>query len=155
MKRLLLIISIFIAALLSACNGGSSSTPPVSLQSITVTSNDNVTVLGVRQAFVATAHYSDGSDAIVTNSAIWSSSNPEIATVSTIATKTGVKQVNALNAGIATPVAVGQTNISASLNGVSGTALLVVSPAVLVSINPVTAPSLSTPKGVTQQFTAI
>lgn len=66
MKKLLLIISIFIAALLSACNGGTSGST-TSLQSITIPNSYNTTVLGVTQNFIATANYSDGSNPIVTN----------------------------------------------------------------------------------------
>jgi hypothetical protein len=102
-------------------------------------SNPSIT-LGASQQFTATATYSDSTTRDVTGSAIWSSTNPSVATVS--------------SAGVATTSAAqGTTTINATLGTVSGTTTLMVTAPVLVSITVAPAnPSVSI--GSTQQFTA-
>ncbi len=88
--------------------GGSNGTGTVerrTVSSIAITPTDiNV---GQQQQLAATATYSDGSKAPITPDT-WSSSNPQALTVST--------------SGIATGVAYGQSNVSATLSGVQGNA---------------------------------
>lgn len=96
--------------------------------SMTVTPSGRTIAPGTKQNFSATGSFSDGTSQLVTNDATWSSGNTAVATVFA-------------SGGTATGIATGVTNISATLNGVSGSAPLNVSPATLVSIavNPATA----------------
>ncbi len=73
------------------------------------------------QPFTAVARYSDGSVRDVTASARWASASETIASV-------------AGSPGLATGVASGTSDISASLAGISGSATLTVTPATLVSV---------------------
>ena len=76
---------------------------------------------GLTQQFTASAKFSDGSTADVTTSASWTSSIGTVASISPI--------------GLATGLAVGSTNITATWEGVpSAQVLLTVTPAVLESI---------------------
>jgi hypothetical protein len=80
------------------------------LNSITVTPASATVGVNGTQQFIATAAYSDLSTAIITNNVLWSSS------VSTVA--------NVSATGLATGVSIGSTNITAALNGKSGSAVL-------------------------------
>jgi len=92
-------------AWLWGCGGGSNTTPP-SLSSIVVTPASVTLWAGLgTQQFTATGHYTDGSIKDLTNSVIWSSSSPSVASVA---------------GGIATPLVGGTTNIQAKSGGVSG-----------------------------------
>ena len=97
-KSLLFLLS---ALLLISCGGGSSSSG-VTLQSISISAPDVIAPLGITQQFTATGNYSDGTTANISNSVSWVSSNSSVATIN--------------SAGLVTPVAVGSTNITASLN---------------------------------------
>ena len=101
-------------------------------------------VLGINQAFVATAVYDDSSTGAVTAGATWTSSDTTVASVGNTGAATGV----------ATPLKVGSTTITASYQGVSGTTLLTVSGAKLTSIA-ITPSPLSVAVGGHQQLTAI
>ena len=98
--------------------------------SIAVTAPTNTTPLtpgipkGTTQQFVATGTYSDTTVQTITTTAIWSSSNTAYATVSN---SPGTE-------GLATGVGQGAATIKATLGGVSGSLLLTVNPAALVSI---------------------
>jgi len=96
---------------------------------------------GATQQFTATGTYSDNSTQNITASVTWSSSATSIATINA--------------AGLATGVSAGSAAISATLNGISGTASLNVTAAVatLTSIA-VTPANPSIAAGSTQQFTA-
>jgi len=72
------------------------------------------------QQLTATGRYEDDSVRDVTAEAQWTSSNPEIASVSAT--------------GLVTPVAAGTTTVTASMEGVAGTTTLTVTNAQLVSI---------------------
>jgi uncharacterized protein YjdB len=98
-------------------------TPP-QLVSITLNPLSVTLAIGQLANFTATASFSDGSTQDVTASAHWSVTNPLLANISnTLGT-----------AGQLTGVATGATSVSASLNGVSGSANLTVNAAVLTSI---------------------
>jgi uncharacterized protein YjdB len=111
------------------------------LSSIAVTPGSITVNAGATQAFTAIATYSDSSTKNVTATATWSSSATAVATISA--------------AGLATAVAQGSTTVTATLNGVSGTATLTVpAPAILTSIA-VTPANPSFDVGGAQQFTAM
>ncbi len=95
-------------------------------------------------AISATGIYSDNSTVDLSSSVTWSSSNQAVATVS----NTGATH------GTVTAVGVGTATVTATLGGVQSNFVVTVTNAVLnsLAITPVT---LSTPKGVGQQFTVI
>ncbi|HMT03659.1 MAG TPA: Ig-like domain-containing protein [Burkholderiales bacterium] len=109
------------------------------IQSVQISPTNPKIYLGSEQQFTATGIYSDGSTEDITNQATWTSSQTNIATISNF---TG-------NEGLATPLALGSTNITATFNGkVSLASTLTVSNATLQSIqispiNPST--SINTP----------
>lgn len=94
---------------------------PATINSITVTPNAPAIAVGSTQQFTATANLSDGNSQDVTNTVSWTSTTPVVATVNT--------------SGLSSSVSPGQTSISATLGGVSGTATLTVSPATLTSLS--------------------
>ena len=108
-------------------NGKNASTtvtvPAATLVSIAVTPATASIAVGGVQQFVATATYSDNSNAIITNSATWTSGTIASATV--------------LNTGIATGITAGTSTITATSGGQSGSALLTVT---AVAIPPVINP---------------
>jgi len=110
---------------------------------VQVTPTNPTAVLGIGQAFVATAIYDDNSTGVVTTSATWTSSDTTVASIGT----TGG------TAGVATPIAAGSATITATYQGVSGTTLLTVSGATLISIA-ITPSPLSVAVGGHQQLTA-
>ena len=116
--------------------------PAPALSSITVTPTtpDNLAV-GSTQLFVAMGKYADGETMDITSKATWTSSDVNIATVS--------------SAGVATGVAIGSTNITAALSGV--TSPVVSLPVVAftlssITITPATPANLAV--GLTEQLTA-
>ncbi|MDP3157348.1 MAG: Ig-like domain-containing protein [Archangium sp.] len=113
------------------------------LESIELAPSPSSVPKGLQQNFVAIGHFSDGSTTPVSEAATWSSSAPNIATVSNAAGSRG--QATALLEGV--------TTISASLQGFLASATLTVTPASLTSIavTPVT-PSIA--KGLSLQFAA-
>jgi hypothetical protein len=89
------------------------SSTPKQVTAIAVTpANASVTV-GSQQQFTATATYSDGSTANVTSTASWAVANTALATIT--------------SGGLATGVAAGSTQVTASLSGVTGSDPLTVS----------------------------
>src|SRR5437763_359683 len=113
------------------------------LVSIDVTPSPANVPIGVTTPFTATGHFLDGTTANITTTATWTSSVPSAATV----TDTGA------NKGKVTGVALGATTITATSGLISGSSLVTVVPAELVTItvDPLLA---SIPKGTTQQYTA-
>ena len=111
------------------------------VESITVTPNPAVLAEGQNQQFTATANYSDGSSSPVTGSAMWSSNDTNIATVVS-------------NSGLASTAGIGNTQITATFGGQTGSATVVVTQATLESlaINPPQA--LSAP-GTKRRYQAI
>jgi hypothetical protein len=113
------------------------------LVSIAVTPANPSIALGTNQQFTATGTYTDGSTLNLTGSVTWISSVPAVATVSNTAP----------NVGLATSVGTGQTMITASSGSISGSTILTVTPAALLSII-VTPAAPTIPLGSTRQFTA-
>ncbi len=113
------------------------------LVSIDVTPTDPSTPMGLPQQFSASGNFSDGTVQDLTTMVTWSSSNKGIAQVS---------NADGSN-GLATTVAPGQTTITASYGGKSGTTTFTVTSATLssITITP-TAPQIAL--GTTLQFTA-
>jgi uncharacterized protein YjdB len=111
--------------------------PSVTVTSIAVTPPTASIAVGATQQFVATATYSDGTAGNVTTTATWTSSKPTVATVAS---------------GLATSLAAGSTTLTATLNGVHGTATLTVTP--ILSSIAVTPNPAAIEIGATQQFTA-
>jgi hypothetical protein len=111
--------SLCCVVMLWACGGGSSSdgsnqNPAATLVSISVTPGNPAITAGMTQPFTATGTYSDTHAQDLTASVTWSSSNTGVATIS-----------NASGSrGIATPVSIGTTTITAALGSVSGPATL-------------------------------
>ena len=132
----LLLIGLFTS--LAGCGG--SGGPAPSLTSISIGPPAATIANGLTQQLSATGIYSDGSKSPVT-AVTWGSSNPSVATIT-------------VGTGLASARGVGSTTITASVNGVSGTATLTVSAATLVSIG-VTPAKSRLAVGVRQQLKAI
>jgi Bacterial Ig-like domain (group 2) len=86
------------------------------LTSIAVTPTNPSIATGATEQFTATGKYSDGSTANVTSTATWTVANTSVASIS--------------SGGLATGVTAGSTQVTASLNGVTGTDSLTVTPPV-------------------------
>jgi hypothetical protein len=110
------------------------------LSSISVTPANSTIAKGETQQYTAVAHYSDASQADVTGSVTWSSTNPAVASIDTSGLATGVSQG-------------GPVMIKASLSGVNGTTGLTVDPRKLTSIT-VTPASPQVANGATVQLHA-
>ena len=125
----------------SSSSSGSNTTDPeeAKLESIEISPAHPSIALGYKQSFSATGHYSDGTTQALT-SVQWSSSGKTIATINE-------------STGLATSVAEGGTTITASLNGVTGSTSLTVTPAVLQSIS-VTPQNVEILPGQIHTFTA-
>ena len=117
----------FGTSVMTASFGGKSASttvnvPAATVVSIAVTPATASVAVGGQQQFIATATYSDTSNAIITGSATWSSATAATATVQ--------------NTGVATGVATGTSNISATFGGQTGSALLTVT-AIPPVLNPI------------------
>jgi uncharacterized repeat protein (TIGR03803 family) len=116
----------------------------VTLVSIAVTPASPSIALGLTESFTATGTYSDQSTQVLTSQVTWTSSTTSVATISNASG----------SAGVAHPVAVGPTHITAALGSITSPAVtLTVTPAALVSIavTPTTASAAAT---TTKQFVA-
>jgi DNA-binding beta-propeller fold protein YncE len=98
---------------------------------------------GTTQQFMATGVYSDNSTQNLTSVVTWHAVNPAVASIGNAGG----------NAGLATALTAGTTQITATLGGVVGSTNLKVTAAILVSIA-VAPPNLSIAKGTVQQLTA-
>jgi uncharacterized protein YjdB len=126
-----------LAAVLVACGGGGGGqggavapTPSPTLERVDVTIGDASLPVGALTRLTATGTYSDGATADLSASVVWSSSSPDVATVSNAAG----------TAGVATAVAVGTVTLRAqTADGIAGTADLSVVdvPLVLLDVAPV------------------
>lgn len=145
MRNALLCLALLFLAFLAGCSGGSSTSGGVKLRSIVVTpANPTLNLASAPPAstlqFSAMGMYSDGSAKPLTQVA-WSSSSMAVATIS--------------SGGLATGVAVGMANITATSGTVSGsTVLTVAAAAVTLTSITVTPANPSIALGQTQQFTA-
>ncbi len=123
----------------------SSSTVIVSaavLQSLAISPSGASFAAGTNEQYTLTGTYSDGSTQDLTMAATWTSATPAVATIGS-------------STGLATGVAPGSVQFSASYNGQTATsATSTVTPAVIVSLS-VTPTGASFAKGTTQQFTVI
>ncbi len=140
-------VSVGTATITAQLDGITGTTPvnvtAATLQAIDITPTNPSLTVGLTLPFTATGTFSDDSTLDLTTQVVWASSDSETATISNAAGEQGVA-----NAG-----APGQTSISATLDGVTGTTVLTVSEAALVSIE-VTPTEQSLAKGRTLQFTA-
>jgi len=100
------------AVFAGAVGTASLSVSEATLTSITVSPSSPNISLGSSQRFIATGSFSDGSTFNLTNQVVWSSSNVVVAIVNA--------------SGVASSAATGMTTIIATLNGVSGSAVLTV-----------------------------
>ncbi|HEY1810147.1 MAG TPA: Ig-like domain-containing protein [Acidobacteriaceae bacterium] len=139
---LLTLLSLPLLTVLNGCGGTSG--PALSSKSLTtvaVTPGDPSIKVGTTQQLKATATYSDGSTADVTDSASWASSAAAIAKVN--------------SSGVVTAVAAGSATVTAALGDMSGSsALSITASAPTVSSVAVTPASSTVNAGATQQFTA-
>jgi 6-phosphogluconolactonase (cycloisomerase 2 family) len=131
------------------CGGGSSSSggggytpppPPPHLVGVAVTPNSASIALGLTQQFSAAGTYSDGTTKDVTSTATWTSAATDVASVSA--------------AGLVSSLAQGQSNITATLSGVSGSASITVGPAQMVAISITPAQAAIYVGSAPQQFSA-
>jgi uncharacterized protein YjdB len=112
-----------------------------SLISISITPSNPSIAINATEQFTATGNYNDGSTADLSSAATWASSNQANATMN--------------GTGVATGIAAGNTTITASVSGVTGsTTLTVMAAAVTVTSIAVSPTSQSITAGATQQFTA-
>ena len=107
---------------------------------IAVTPATDSVPVGIVRQYAATGTFTDGTSMDLTGSVTWSSTMPGFATVSA--------------AGLATGVAPGATTIAATAGGVTGTAQLTVTNAVLQTIA-ITPDNPSLPDGLTVQLAAM
>lgn len=105
---------LLLAVFAASCGGGSS--PSLVLVSIKVSPAQPSVIAGETRQFTATGTYSNNVSQDITASAVWTSSNAPIASISNMAG----------SAGLATTLAPGSTTISASFDGQSGTTSLAV-----------------------------
>ena len=113
------------------------------LVSIGVTPANPSVANGTTKQFNATGVYTDGSSQDLTTAVTWQSANGAVASISNAAS----------SAGLATSASVGSTAVSATLGSVSGSTMLTVTAATLVSIG-VTPANPSVANGTTKQFKA-
>jgi uncharacterized protein YjdB len=137
----LLFVVLSLVAATTGCGGTSSvaGASPKTLTAVSISPGTADIAASATEQFAATATYSDGSTANVTSMATWSSAAQAVATIST--------------SGLASGISSGSSRITASMNSVSGTAMLDVNSKTLTSI----AVSPANPNvfaGATQQFTA-
>ncbi|HRI49101.1 MAG TPA: Ig-like domain-containing protein [Pseudomonadota bacterium] len=133
-----------IQAALSGQTGSANLTvTDATLSSLTVTPTGPVIASGTAMQLIATGNFSDGTAQNLTTSVTWSSSVPSVATVSNTA---GAQ-------GLASGLTRGQTSITATLSGRTGSTPLTVTDAVLTSIA-VTPATQSLAAGTNLQFIA-
>lgn len=123
---------------LSACGGGSDSTPPPALKSIKLMSIETSYIEGTQDEVYVSGSYDNGTNATLTDIS-WSSSNPSVATVNS------TNMLIALNPGV--------TKIAVSYNGLAASADVVITKAMLTNLE-VLADKKSLPAGLNLQLTA-
>jgi hypothetical protein len=138
------------SANISASYGGVSGTRPINVTAVTLVSisvgGDISIGPGSSHKFTAIGTFSDGTTQNITQSVTWTSTNSGVATVNdTLGT----------NKGTASALSSGSTSISASLNGVTGSANLNVISATLVSLSIDNGGSNSMAQGTSKPLRAI
>lgn len=139
---LLTILSILLAACGGGGGGGSDAEfidDRVLLENIRVASATSSLAVGQAQTYNATGEYSDGSEQNLTSSVSWSSSATNVASIDA--------------AGLVSAVSIGESTITASLDGVSGSASLTVTEPVVVETT-ILPPIADIPLGGTQDYRA-
>jgi len=132
-----------ISATLDGITGSTVLSVTPALQSIAITPADPNVPKGETEAFTATGTFADNSTENLTNQVTWASANIAAATIS-----------NAPGSfGLASALATGTSTISATFEGITGSTVLTVSPAALVSIS-LSPANPSVIEGTTDQFTA-
>jgi uncharacterized protein YjdB len=135
-----LVGSVTITATVGSVSGtGAFTVGPQTLVSVAVTPTTPSIPLGLQQQFIVTGTFTDNSTQQLTTGVTWASSDPTVASVD--------------QNGLATSVAMGSANITATVGSLSSSGSLTVTEAQLVSIA-VTPNSTAVPAGSTQQFTA-
>lgn len=134
MKRAILIATI----LLAGC--GDDTQPTIELNGMDMHPNTVIVAVGKGVRIIAQLKATNGQLFDVSNSATWTSANPMIAT--------------AVSGGLITGVAPGMTTVSATRDGQTGTAMVMVLAHDIVSIK-VTPPSVRIMPGGTAQLTAV
>ena len=114
------------------------------LMEVQVTPTNPTLAKGATLQFMAVAVYSDFSTVNVTNTASWTSSAPTVATIT---------NGGAGGRGRASGVSAGKSTVSATYLGITGSTLLTVTDAQVMTIR-VTPASASLPVGIDQRFTA-
>lgn len=106
-------VLLLLLSLLAGCGSGNSGLPPAeTLSLVTVTPAAKSVAPGTPVQFTAIGHYLDGTDRDVTDRVTWNSSDSTVASVS-----------NAVGAkGLATAVAPGNVDITATLGTITGVA---------------------------------
>jgi uncharacterized protein YjdB len=135
---LLALLSTF--SLLIACGGSShpKTTPTLTSVTLSLSAGTSSTIaLGTTAQFTATGLFSDGSTQTMAG-ASWTSSNPAVATID--------------GNGLVSSKSQGQTTITVTINGVSGSATITVGPPVLVRLS-ISSSASSVPLGLSAQFT--
>lgn len=117
--------------------------PAPDLVSIVVTPADLSVPLGAAVDYTATGSFSDGSSRDITSTASWSTSNPFVASI----------QDEGEEKGRANSLSMGQTTITATQEGISGSTTLTVTAPVIFAIE-VTPPNPTIVVGTKQQFLA-
>jgi uncharacterized protein YjdB len=140
MKKFLVSIALLCLGLLPACSTKSASVVPQrTLTSIQIALKAASVALGLPDQLTATGEYSDGSSQDLTATVTWTSSSPNVATVS---------------AGVVTTLAQGTAKITGSLSGVNSPSVTVTVGAPIVNKLLISSTSQSIAKGTTVQFTA-
>jgi len=101
MRSLHVFVALLLASLLPGCSSSSSHSNPKTLQSVAVTPAQPSVALGVQQQFKATGMYSDGTSQDLTSTAVWTSSQTAVATISpgglAITKATGTSSITAMS----------------------------------------------------------
>ena len=139
MKKVQVVLALLFLGLLPACSSKNSAVTTPTLTSIQVTLTTSSVAAGLPDQLTATGEYSDGTSKDLTASVAWTSSDTNVATVST--------------AGAVTTLVQGSAKITGTLSGVSGSITLTVNPANIKTLA-VSSTNASIAPGTTVQFTA-
>jgi trimeric autotransporter adhesin len=139
MMKVQVVLALLFLGLLPACSSKNSAVTTPTLTSIQVTLTTSSVAAGLPDQLTATGEYSDGTSKDLTASVAWTSSDANVATVST--------------AGAVTTLVQGSAKITGTLSGVSGSITLTVN-APNIKALAVSSTSASIARGTTVQFTA-